>query len=87
MDIMADITEITMAITIMTITGHTGECIMAEVIRYQEVTELAQLFQAQGLLVSQESPVMQKQQAQVLQTEGQLITSQQGPVSHALTTP
>ena len=66
MGIMADITEITMAITIMTITGHTEERIMEEVIHYQVIAEPVDQYQIQGLLVSREFHVTQKQQVQVL---------------------
>jgi len=53
---MVDITEITMvmAITIITITDHTIECIMEEVIHYQVIAEPVDQCQTQGSLARRE---------------------------------
>ncbi len=65
-DIMADTTEITMAITIMTITGLTGECIKEGASHCQVIAEPVDQYRIQGLLVSREFHATQNQQAQVL---------------------
>ncbi len=66
MGITADITGITMAVTIMTGTDHVTGYIMEGVIHFQVPAGQADQYPTQGLQVSQESLATQKQQVRVL---------------------